>query len=54
MATCFNSINSDTKEGKLLLTAIGLIMTFPGYTDKTPEQIIKMLNNALYKKEEKE
>jgi hypothetical protein len=38
---------SQTHEGKMLLSAIGYIMTTPGNTNKTPEDVIEMLENNV-------
>ncbi len=42
-------ISLKTAEGKLLLHAIGLIMTHPTYSSKTPEEIIQSLNRISKK-----
>lgn len=44
-------INTTTKEGQLLLMAIGRISSLPGYTDKTPDEIlaeIKKVTEEVY------
>ena len=40
-----NDINRNNPEGDILIAAIGQLSTKEGYTDKTPEQILKELNN---------
>jgi hypothetical protein len=46
-------INSETKEGTLLITAIGVLLTLPGLTNKTLDEILQMLEriNTLLKVE---
>jgi hypothetical protein len=41
-----NDINTETAEGKLLLMAIGRLMTTKKYEHKTPEEIIDMLKEV--------
>ncbi len=36
-------INTNTEEGKLFLMALSLITTTKGYSDKTPDEVIKEL-----------
>jgi hypothetical protein len=38
-----DEINVDIKEGRLLLRAVGLIMTKPGFTGNTPEEVLDYL-----------
>jgi hypothetical protein len=38
-----NDINTNTEEGKLFLMALSLITTTKGYSDKTPDEVIKEL-----------
>jgi hypothetical protein len=36
-------INTNTEEGKLFLMALSIITTTKGYSDKTPDEVIKEL-----------
>jgi hypothetical protein len=38
-----NDINTNTEEGKLFLMALSIITTTKGYSDKTPDEVIKEL-----------
>ena len=48
MITDLNQINTETDEGKLLMTALAKITTTTE-TDKTPNQVIKKLNKLTKK-----
>ena len=37
-------IDTTTDEGAVLLMAIGVITSSAGYTDKTPDEVLKVLN----------
>lgn len=44
MINNIGDINGKTEEGKLLIAAIGRLMCIEKYTNKTPEDIIELLN----------
>lgn len=44
-----HQINAVFPEGRLLMAALSMITTTPGYTDKTPEQVIDLLNDLAGK-----
>lgn len=45
----FYGLNTETEEGKLLIAAVGLLMTTEGRTDKTPEDIVDELKQITGK-----
>ena len=40
-------IDTTTNEGTALIMAIGVITTSAGYTNKTPEEVLKILNKMV-------
>lgn len=46
-----NDINTEVLEGKLLLAAIAIITTVPGFTNKTPDEVLAQVvitSNHMY------
>jgi hypothetical protein len=43
-----SDISEETKEGQLLMAAIGTITTLPGFTDKTPEQTLQHIKTVAW------
>lgn len=37
-----NEINTTTEEGRLLLAALSIITTAPGWTNKTPDEVLRI------------